>query len=214
MTEGCNYTTANVNKTNLNFPELKDRNSIKKMLATQKSQYIEKVLLAKLKIILSQRSKENWSSSWNEFIELFNQTYCALGNDTIDFLSKVNLNSDEEIIMKTVIEDSMIPVIRKRLKLIALLKDYVPKNKLENAIIKKIRYYPAINGKTFWQDEFYKGHLAETMLINMRIGPLNNNSYIYIRCYGFDNSNANIPNPIRTFEASDELNGLVLAYFF
>lgn len=155
----------------------------------QKSKDIEKEVLAKIEEI----QYENSNSINNFFCKqtlqhesyvLLTITASALGSDSLEFLKRFKLNDELKYVKLEIV-----PIIKKRLQLIALVKDYQPKNELETKIIERIREYPGrASGR--WASEqgidynYYNGGAFHNFKLHeYKIGPLVDKKYIYVKIY-------------------------------
>lgn len=164
---------------------------ISDVMVKRKSKDIEKEVLAKVAEIQYESSggiidvfcaQELQMDS----CELLEVSSLALGNDTLTFIKKFKIN-DKVKFFKT----QLAPIIKKHLRLIALVRDYQPHNGLETEIIEQIKEYPPVSADGYWPTEknsmLYEHFNVEPFhnfkLHEYKIGPLADNKYIYVKIY-------------------------------
>ena len=146
---------------------------------------IEKIILNKLEQIHQKTVKSNSKNREvaTQFLELVSIASMTLGNDTLIFLHSLRSYYDDEYLLMLYKIDTL---IRSRLELINLLKDYKPQNQLETKIINRVlRYSPNICNP-YYSD--YHNDLLYPLLKTIRIGPLKKGKFIIIKCFGIKDS--------------------------
>ncbi len=158
-------------------------------LISKKSKDIEKEVLLKVEEIQYENSNNitdlfcRQTLQWESYA-LIDLTSSALGRDTLEFLKRFKLNNE----LKNV-KLRIVPIIKKRLQLIDLVKDYQPKNELEAKIIERIREYPG-SASERWPTEqgidynYYNGGSFHNFKLHeYKIGPLVEGKYIYVKIF-------------------------------
>lgn len=167
-----------------------DGKNIEDVMKFKKSKDIEREVIAKVEEI--QDKNENGITDVfvgrtlnEESYQLVALTCFALGNDTLNFLKKFKRDSTMENV-KFIVQ----PYIKKRLRLIALLENYTPKDGLEAKIIEKIREYPPCAFCCCWPTEkhsidyyYYHNEYSKFKLHEYKIGPLTEGKYIYVKMF-------------------------------
>ena len=171
----------------------------KAIVEYKKTDYIEEKILQKLKEILAEGKGRN-----DKFNTLLYESGLSLGTKTLDFLEGLKIRDDEFGIKETM------QLIRERLQLVTMLQGYSPKNELEAKIINRIRFYsPGIEYSLGWSDDESRrvgSKMALSMLKTLKIGPLQDGKYVYVKCYGDELLNEG---KVGGFEASAAENGCI-----
>lgn len=170
----------------------------KAAIEDKKTDYIEEKVLKKLKEILAEGKGRN-----DKFNTLLYESGLSLGSKTLDFLEELKLRNNEFGIKETM------QIIRDRLQLVTMLQDYSPKNELEAKIINKIKFYSSDTEYSFWIDDDSRNagsKMPSLMLKTIKLGPLRDGKYVYVKCYGPEDEFSHI-GKFEWFQASAAENG-------
>jgi hypothetical protein len=179
-----------------------------------KAKRIEKRILAKLKQIQAKAEKSTDTEvlnpeSYPEFYCLLSNTCLILGKDSLKYLKSLKIKNEHYIF----VVKELVPIIEARLKLIDLLKGYSPKNELEAKILNRIKEYSAMGQSSYWWNEgLHKNDapMTSSLIGKLKIGPLLNDKYIYVRYYGTESYEGD---KILGFQAATAVKSkIILAY--
>lgn len=162
-----------------------DNHDIQEMMNFKKAKEIEKEVLAKVEEIQNENSNSDKQVLQPDSQNLMATTIDALGNETLKFLKRFKLDNTMEYV-----KVSLVPAIKERLKLTALLDNYFPKNELEAKIVEKVREYSPCRVYGSWPTErdnidynyFHEGY-RKFKLHEYKIGPLADGKYIYVKIF-------------------------------
>ena len=144
-----------------------DGKSIGEKMRTEKSEYIETAVLNKLK-------KLDMTENNIKYFQLIEITEMSTGIETLRFIN--NLSGLDEKTMLLI--KANIPVIKRRLAMLSLVKKYTPKNEFEKKIMNKIKLYSPIILFAPWYDEY-----SYDLYKSLKVGPLKDGKYLYIKLY-------------------------------